>query len=103
MFVGTATLAHTVKAPCQLCQPENDLDLGAEPDPDAESISHQMRLGTFIERRRLSTVDLLVLTSLDQLLFILKILLTFFTKQATFMRRSTVLRLPPQLVWNNAY
>ncbi len=37
---------------------------------------------------------LLVLTSLDQLLFKLKILLTSFTKQATLMRRSTVLSLP---------
>jgi hypothetical protein len=41
----------------------------------------------------LSTVDLLVLTGLDQLLFILKIFFTFFTKQATLMRRSTVLEL----------
>ncbi len=48
---------------------------------------------------RLSTVDLLVLTSLDQLLFILKILLIFFTIQATLMRGSTVLILPPKLVF----
>jgi hypothetical protein len=34
-------------------------------------------------------------SSLDQLLFILKILLTSFTKQATLMRRSTVLSCPP--------
>ncbi len=47
-------------------------------------------------RRRISTVDLLVLTSLDQLLFILKILFTFFTKQPTLMGRSTVLSLPLQ-------
>jgi hypothetical protein len=46
---------------------------------------------------RLNTVDLLVLTSLDQLGFILKILFSFFTKQATW--RSTVLSLPPQLVF----
>jgi len=39
----------------------------------------------------LSTVDLLVLTSLDRLIFSLKIL---FTKQATLVRRSTVLSLP---------
>jgi hypothetical protein len=43
------------------------------------------------------TVDLLVLTSLDQLIFILKILFSFLTKQATLMRRSTVPSLPPQL------
>jgi len=49
--------------------------------------------------RRLSTVDLLVLTSVDQLYFILKYNLPFFTKQATLMRRSTVLILPPHLVF----
>jgi hypothetical protein len=32
---------------------------------------------------KLSTVYLLVLTSLDQLIFILKILFSFFTKQGT--------------------
>jgi len=48
---------------------------------------------------RLSTVDLLVLTRLDQLIFILKILFTSVTKQATLMRRSTVLILPLQLVF----
>jgi len=37
------------------------------------------------------TVDLLVLTGLDQLLFILKILFTSFTKQPTLMRRSNVI------------
>ncbi len=42
----------------------------------------------------LSTVDLLVLISLDKLPFQLKILLTFFTEQATLMRRLTVLSLP---------
>ncbi len=42
---------------------------------------------------RLSTVDLLVLTSSDQRLFTLKILFTFFTIQATLMWRSTVPRL----------
>ncbi len=50
-------------------------------------------------RGRLSTVDLLVLTSLDQLIFILKILFTFITKQLTLLRRSTVLCLPLQLVF----
>jgi hypothetical protein len=48
---------------------------------------------------RLSTVDLLVLTSLCQLVFILKILFSFFTKQATLMRSSTVLSLPLSLVF----
>jgi hypothetical protein len=50
-------------------------------------------------RGRLSTVDLLVLTSLDQLIFKLKILFAFVTKQATLMRRSTVLSLPLQIVF----
>jgi hypothetical protein len=45
-------------------------------------------------RERLVTVDLLVLTNLDQLLLIVK--LYFFTKQAALMRRSTVLSLPLQ-------
>ncbi len=42
----------------------------------------------------LSTVSLFVLTSLDQLLLIMKMLFTYFTKQATLMNRSTVL-IPP--------
>jgi hypothetical protein len=50
-------------------------------------------------RRRISTAHLLVLTGLDQLLLILKILSTYFAKQATLMRRSTVLSLPPQLAF----
>ena len=50
-------------------------------------------------RGRLSTVGLLVLTSLDEFLFVLKISFTFLAKQAGLMRRSTVLSLPPQLVF----
>jgi hypothetical protein len=48
---------------------------------------------------RISTVDLLVLTSLDQVLFILKLYFSFFTKQPILMRRSTVRILPRQLVF----
>jgi hypothetical protein len=44
-------------------------------------------------------VGLLVLTSLDQLLFTLKISFTLFKQQATLIRSSTVLSLPPQLVF----
>jgi hypothetical protein len=44
-------------------------------------------------------VDLLVLTILDQLLSILKILFTFVAEQATLMRRSTVLSFSLQLVF----
>ncbi len=47
----------------------------------------------------LITVDLLVLTYLDLLLLKLKILFALFTKQATLMRRPTVLSLPLQLVF----
>ncbi len=50
-------------------------------------------------RGRLSTIDLLVLTSLDQLLFLLKILFSCFTKWANLMKRSMVLSLPAQLVF----
>jgi len=49
--------------------------------------------GTLTEGGRLSTVDLLVQLSLEQLIFKLKILFTF----GTLMRRSTVLSLPRQL------
>jgi hypothetical protein len=45
-------------------------------------------------RGRLSIVHLLVLTSLDEFLLILKMLFTFDTKWATLMRRSIVLSLP---------
>ncbi len=44
-------------------------------------------------------VDLHVLSSLDQLLFISKISLFFFTKIVNLMRSSTVLSLPTQLVF----
>jgi hypothetical protein len=50
---------------------------------------------------RLSTVHLLVLTNLDQLLLEPQILFTLITRQATFMRRSIVLTLPPQLVFHD--
>ncbi len=41
----------------------------------------------------------LVPTSLDELVFHLKFFFTFLTKQANLMRRSTVLGLPPQLIF----
>jgi hypothetical protein len=50
-------------------------------------------------RGRLSTVDLLVLTSLKKFLFVLKILSIVFIKQATLIRRSIVPSLSPQLVF----
>jgi hypothetical protein len=48
---------------------------------------------------KLSTVDLLVLSSLDQLLFLLKILIILATKQATLIWRSFILSLPFQIVF----
>jgi hypothetical protein len=48
-------------------------------------------------REELSTIDLLVLTNLDQLLLMMQTWLSFFTKQVTLMRRSIVLSLPLSL------
>ncbi len=48
-------------------------------------------------RGRTSTVDLLVLTSLDQLLFVLKKYFPQFTKQPILIRRSTVLSPSPSV------
>jgi hypothetical protein len=57
------------------------------------------RQGTLNGRGRLSTVDLLVLTSSDQLIFVLKNLFAFVIKPATLMRWSRVLSLPLLLVF----
>ncbi len=65
--------------------------------PDAESYVELTRSHVLL-KGRLSTVDLLVLTSLDQLLLILKIIFILISKAALF-RRSTVLSLPPQLAF----
>ncbi len=59
----------------------------------------KVKAGTPYWRGRLRTVDLLVLTSLNRLLFILKRLFTFLTKHPTSIRRSTVLSLLPHLVF----
>ncbi len=48
---------------------------------------------------RLSTGDLLVLTIIIHLIFVLKILYNFVTIQAALMRGSTVLSLPLKLVF----
>ena len=50
-------------------------------------------------RGRLSTVDLLILTSLDQLIFILKVFIGILKKQVTLMRRSNVQSHPFQLMF----
>ncbi len=59
---------------------------------------HQATAGNPYWTGRLSTVDLL-LRSLDQLLFKLKILFTFHTKLGALLWRSIVLSLPLQLVF----
>jgi hypothetical protein len=59
----------------------------------------KVNAGKSYRRGRLPTVDLLVLTSLKHLLFMIKILFRCLTKQATLLRRSTVLSLSPQLVF----
>ncbi len=53
--------------------------------------------GSPYRKGRLSTVDLLAPTSLVQLIFMFKILLTFVTKQAALIRRSSVQSLALQL------
>jgi hypothetical protein len=53
-----------------------------------------LSLGNPYREGRLCTLDILVLTSLDKVLFILRILFNFFTKQGTVFRRSTVPNLP---------
>jgi len=61
---------------------------------------------SYLNGRRLSIIDLLVLTSSDQLLFILKIAYTLFTKPATLIRRSTVQNLPScsvSVLWKKPY
>ncbi len=66
----------------------------------ASALPANIRLGKeVLLGGRLSTVDLLVLTSLDHLIFMLKISFSFFTEHAALMRRSIVLSLPPQLVF----
>ncbi len=52
---------------------------------------------------RFSTVDLLVLTSLDQLFFEILNVIYFLPKGATLVRRSTVLSLPVQLAFLGYY
>ena len=64
-----------------------------------ESLQFKIETGKSYWRGRLSTVYLLVLTSIDHLLFLFKILFNFVTKRATLMRRSTVLSLPFQLAF----
>jgi len=49
--------------------------------------------GTLTEAESFNTVDHLALACLDKLLLTLKALFTFLQKQATLMRRSTVLSL----------
>jgi len=52
--------------------------------------------GNTYRKGRISTTDLLVLTSSDQLILVLNIPFSFFTTQAVLMRRQTVLSCPLQ-------
>ncbi len=63
------------------------------------SISKIFQTGNPYLRGRISTIDLLVPTSLEQLLFVIKILFTSFTRHGVLMRRSVVQTLPLQLVF----
>ncbi len=63
----------------------------------ARSQGQMFSTGNSIWKGRLSTVDLLVLTSLYQLIFILKKFITFVAKQVALMRRSMVWSLPLRL------
>ncbi len=63
-----------------------------------ETIKRLLTQGNLTEVEGFGTFGLLVLNSFDQLLFILKILFTFVTKQATLIRRSIVLSLSLQQV-----
>ncbi len=58
-----------------------------------------VRPGKPNRRGRLSTVDVHVLTILNLLLFTLKILFSFFAKQATLMKRLLIHSLPLLLVF----
>jgi hypothetical protein len=63
-----------------------------------------MNFGTFLNLKKvvhsirgsLNTIDLFVLSILEQLLFILKHFFFFFTKQPILMGQSTILRVPLQ-------
>jgi hypothetical protein len=57
------------------------------------------RAGRLSWKRKIGTVDLLVLTCLDNLLFILITIFSFFTKPANLIWRSNILSLPFQLVF----
>ncbi len=60
---------------------------------------HLVWTGILAEGEGSVTIDILAQTSLDPLIFKLKKLFTLVTKQATLIRRSTVLSLPLQLVF----
>jgi len=51
-------------------------------------------------RGRVSTVDFFVITSLDQFIFVLKILVTFVTKQSTLMEKLNVFSLLSSVIYS---
>jgi hypothetical protein len=62
-------------------------------------LAGKIEAGNPNRKGRLSAVDLLVPTSLDQLLFLLYILFIFFTKEASLAKKPIVLSLSLQLVF----
>ncbi len=72
--------------------------LGVEDDVACKQYTIHTSRNSY-RKGRVSTVDLLLLESLDQLLLTMQILSIFLTKQATVMRRSTVLSRPFQQVF----
>jgi hypothetical protein len=70
---------------------------------DLDSLTVEEQITLFIISRepllKDCTVNLLVLTSLNRFIFILKILFTYITKQVTLMTKSTIRSLPLQLVF----
>ncbi len=63
---------------------------------DSENLSNKVAHGILTEGDRISTVDLLALTSSNQLFFIMKQYFSSFTKQPLLMWTSIVLSLPFQ-------
>jgi hypothetical protein len=92
IIYGTQSRIKLIAGLTEVAEPNSLITIGMELDKVIQ--------GSLTEGEgSVSTVNLLVLTSLDQLLFILKLLFTSFTKQATLMRGATVLSLPLQLVF----
>ncbi len=62
-----------------------------------------VRAGNLYWKESRSTVDLLVRTSLDQLLFFIANIIFSFTKRADLMRRRTILKLLLGVPWSRSH